>query len=243
MSLLAWYKLNDNAANTVVADASGNGNHGTAAANTDTKTAIGKVGRALTFNGTTDQVTLGSLAIASNAPFTAALWHYITSFIQAYPEPIRLQDSNSAVCFEVGLSTATNWLGHFFGGNGAGWCRRKSNVPSASFVGVWAHYAITYNGAGATTPGNFVLYYNGSVQDTNEASSFTAQANTSILSPQQLGWTDLAGLLDDVRLYNEALTAAQIKAICNAGMGSSRPYPWNPTIVRPTIQPLILRAA
>jgi hypothetical protein len=50
------------------------------------------------------------------------------------------------------------------------------------------------------------------------------------------------GAIDDLRIYNEALTASQIAAIYNNDMGLGRPYPWQPEIVRPTIRPLILRS-
>jgi hypothetical protein len=53
---IAWWKLDDNASSTTVADSSGNGYTGTAYANTDTKTTTGVLNGALRFDKSSDYV-------------------------------------------------------------------------------------------------------------------------------------------------------------------------------------------
>jgi len=47
-----------------------------------------------------------------------------------------------------------------------------------------------------------------------------------------------AGLIDDVRIYNEALSPEKIQAIYRDRRG--RPYPWQQKIIQPTIQSILL---
>jgi prepilin-type N-terminal cleavage/methylation domain-containing protein len=72
---LGVWHMADNASNKTVVDSTG-GDNGTAKANTSTKTTTGKVNGALTFNGTSDYVDLGSnvgsFALSNN--FTIAAW-------------------------------------------------------------------------------------------------------------------------------------------------------------------------
>ncbi len=56
--IVAHWRMNDNAANTRVKDESPNINHGTAQQNTSALTTAGKVGTALSFNGSTDKITV-----------------------------------------------------------------------------------------------------------------------------------------------------------------------------------------
>jgi biopolymer transport protein ExbB len=69
-----WH-LADNATNTTVKDSTSNANNGTAAANTSTKHVTGEIGGALSFNGTSDKVALGSTGIPTgNSSYTLSAW-------------------------------------------------------------------------------------------------------------------------------------------------------------------------
>ena len=78
--------------------------------------------------------------------------------------------------------------------------------PSASPVGAWTHVALTYNGS------QLRLYVNG-VQVASGAASGAIQSSTS---PLWIGGNQpygeyFKGLIDDVRVYNRALTPAEIQ--------------------------------
>jgi hypothetical protein len=79
---------------------------------------------------------------------------------------------------------------------------------TATALNAWTHLASTYDGA------NLRLYVNG-VQVASKAVTGSIKASTGVL---HIGgnsiWNDewFAGLIDEVRLYNKALTVAEIQA-------------------------------
>ena len=88
-------------------------------------------------------------------------------------------------------------------GSGESWI----SGPSASPVGSWTHVALTYDGS------LLVLYVNG-VQVASTAVSGLIQASSS---PLWIGGNQpygeyFKGLIDDVRVYNRALSQAEIQA-------------------------------
>ena len=94
-------------------------------------------------------------------------------------------------------------------------------VPSGSVLAspalvanTWTHLAATYDGT------TIRLYVNG-VQKATAASASTLLASAG---PLRLGGNSIwgeyfAGKLDDVRIYDKALTAAQIQADMNTAVG------------------------
>jgi hypothetical protein len=95
-------------------------------------------------------------------------------------------------------------------------------------AGTWSHLAVTYD---RTT---LRLYVNG----TQVASkAYTASIQTSA-NPVQIGGDSLysqyfSGMIDEVRIYNVALTAAQIQADMNTPIATSLPPP--PDTTPPTV--------
>jgi hypothetical protein len=74
-SCVAHWKMNDELATTVVVDSSGNGYYGTAQQNTSVLHTTGKVGGALTFNGTTDYIDTGNAFQSTfRDSFSVNLW-------------------------------------------------------------------------------------------------------------------------------------------------------------------------
>jgi hypothetical protein len=87
-------------------------------------------------------------------------------------------------------------------GGGVSWI----SGPSASPVGSWTHVALTYSGS------QLVLFVNG-VQVASAAVSGAIQASSS---PLWIGGNQpygeyFAGLIDDVRVYNRALSQTEIQ--------------------------------
>ena len=74
-NFLGVWHMADNASNKTVVDSTG-GDNGVAQANTNTKTTTGKIDKALTFNGSSDYINMGSnvgsFSLASN--FTVSAW-------------------------------------------------------------------------------------------------------------------------------------------------------------------------
>ena len=189
----------DEGSGTTVTDASGNGNTGTL---TDTTwSTTGKYGGALKFNGTNALVTIPD----------AALLHLTTGMtLEAWVDPSAVSAAWRDVVYKANdnfylEATSTNGslpdAGTIAGGSYAdafGTAKLTANT--------WAFLTETYDGS------TLRLYVNG----TQVASTAHTGAITTSTNPLQIGGDSLygqyfAGLIDNVRVYNVALTAAQIQ--------------------------------
>lgn len=104
--------------------------------------------------------------------------------------------------YSVGASDGTNAV--------------EATFPATLGGTSWTHLAGTYDGA------NWKLYVNGALVATT-AGSIGASVITNgdwAIGSTGMGWTDYyAGGIDEVAIYNKALTAAQIKAHFDASVG------------------------
>ena len=234
MSLQAHYKLDDNAASTVVADASGNGYPGTAARNTDQTSAVGKVGLGYNANGTSDAVTVARFA--PTGAVTYAAWLKPTA-LGSY-RGILSQRGNAAGDFVLrsGVTAGSGTL-TFLRWTGVENALQTWASVRTLVTGSWQHIVVVYDGSAT-----LVVYINGVPESiTATTANVTLTAESFFIGFQGTTW--FSGILDDVRVYNEALTAQQVAAVYNGGRGSPRPVPWQRRLVQPTIRQLIRGAA
>ena len=200
--LVAAYGFNEGAGTTVT-DISGNGNNGTISG--ATWTASGKYGNALVFNGGNALVTINnSASLQLGTAMTLEAWVNPSVVNNAWRDVIYKGNDNY---FLEGTSGdgGVPVVGGTFGGsdvalNGAG------VLP----VNTWTHLAATYDGT------TMRLYVNG-VQVASQAQTGAMAASTN---PLQIGGDSLygqffQGTIDEVRIYNVALTAAQIQTDMN----------------------------
>ena len=101
------------------------------------------------------------------------------------------------------------------GGGTLGGTVRWIGGPTASPIGSWTHIALTYNGS------QLVLYVNG-VQVASAAVSGVIQASSSALwiGGNQPYGEYFNGLIDDVRVYNRALSQPEIQTDMSTPLGS-----------------------
>ncbi|MEQ1643361.1 MAG: FG-GAP-like repeat-containing protein, partial [Pyrinomonadaceae bacterium] len=203
-NMIAWYSAEGNA------DDRFGVNNGTLT-NGATATGAGKVGQAFSLDGTDDLVST-SLTIDYSAGATIDAW--------INPDG----SGNGAIVSDGGGSTSSNGMGLFvdagiirvFGTNGSG---INFLVDGPSVVpGSWSHLAVTWDGT--TAAGGVKLYVNGVQAATGQAVS-TVGAGTS---PFGIGGDNVAayeynkfdGLIDEVEVFNRALTATEVANIYNA---------------------------
>ena len=99
-----------------------------------------------------------------------------------------------------------------------GGTQKKATAPSALPVNAWTHLAMTYSGA------RLLLFING----VRSASKSTTGAMPNSTGPLRLGGTAVsssqwfAGSLDELRVYNRALSESEIQADMNAPVGAHR---------------------
>jgi len=190
----------DEGSGTVVNDASGNENNGTISG--ATWTTSGKYGNALIFNGTSALVTINNApSLQLTSGMTLEAWVYPTTVSNVWRDVIYKGNDNYYV---EGTSTNSSLP--------AMRCTLGSplygTVPLT--VNTWAHLAATYDGA------TMRLYVNG----TQVASRAQTGAIATSTYPLQIGGDSIygqyfAGLIDEVRIYNQALSVAEIQSDMN----------------------------
>jgi hypothetical protein len=204
-SCIGHWKMNDNAANTTVIDSSGSSHNGTAQQNTNVLYTAGKINGALTFNGTTDYVAIGD--IIGTGAYTKVAWVKLESSTMAYGHNI-LSGSPSQAFW------APNWYGNkLSAGHNSVWNQVQDSenlVP-----GAWYFVAVTYDATAQT----LTLYKNGTPVATGATTTPQPLTELSIGRYDNTA-TYLKGSIDNVMLFNRALTGNEIAALYNAGAGT-----------------------
>lgn len=216
-SLAAYWKF-DEGGTTTAADDTGNGNTGTLSGPV---WGTGKIGAgALSFDGVNDRVSMTNTAsitsISNN--FTLAFWVEPRATHQIDAETT----TGGAGVAGQRYVWGPNWFNNAGGGAGAGVSVGTNGVSvyehaanympaplvyQASLTG-WTHVAVVYENKQPK------LYVNGALVRTGLTSPRTAVG----IIPWGIGGADygyLDGQLDDLRLYNVALTAGEIAALAD----------------------------
>jgi hypothetical protein len=198
--------MNDNAASTVVIDDSGNGKNGTAMQNTSILHTAGKINGALTFNGTTDYVNVGN--VVGTGAYTKVAWvkrdagNYFNNIISSDNLSHALY-APSSQSFKLSAGHADPYT--------------QVQDPTPLDVNVWYFVAVTFDPA--VSSGRMVLYKNG--QKVSEASSVPTQsASTATYIGRFYTGYSFKGAIDDVMMFNRALTADEITTLYNQGNGT-----------------------
>ncbi len=210
--LVAAYGFSEGSG-TLVADLSGNANHGTISG--ATWTASGRFGSALSFNGLNSWVTVND---ANSLDLTTGMT------LEAWVNPRTLSSWREVVFKERtgGLSYAL--YANTAGNRPAGYIRLSSDVGLSGTlqlpVNSWTHLAVTYDGV------TLRLFVNG----TQVGSRAVAGSIPASTSPLRMGgnavWGEyFDGLIDEVRVYNRALTQAEIQNDMNTPVGAASPPP------------------
>lgn len=199
---IALYKLDGNAN-----DAGGTYN-GTPSNITYT---TGKIGQAAVFNGSSSAI-LASPKLAESGAYTISVWTKFNSTNQGF---IR-QGVTGDIAFDCGVNSSGNpYLASYYGSD---WVAKGNSVLSS---GQWYHIAYVFNYGGA-----FSIYVNGAMDTisyTYGSANFPNNSTTATIF--SIGGASFAynsayffsGALDSIRIYNRALSAAEVQAIYQAG--------------------------
>jgi hypothetical protein len=210
---------------TTAYDRSGSGNNGTLT-NGPTPT-FGKVGQALSFDGTDDYISVADPASGvldfGTGDFSISVWVKVMSSNSG--RLINKWNGSSSEGWILDVNTTTG------GSNSAGHIRfrmrdtAENNFDYAHNVsihdGEWHHIAVSLDRDSTT---GLVLYKDGAVagaaQDPTSVSgslSIAGALNMGALPSVVGGEAYFSGSIDEVRIYNRALSAAEITALYNQG--------------------------
>ena len=200
-----------------VADVSGAGNNGFLQGQTSTTTAIGKIGQALKFDGTDDYVNAGVLSITIASGYTVSAWiKNSNASLASFPQIITSDSSGSDRVFQFRLNTTGRLeLIRFDSSN--------TLIETITSLGInlndneWHHVTATFNSSVGS-----VLYIDGA-QSTSSPNT-TLNKDLGAAEPTLIGarrssnvTSFFGGPIDDVRIYNRALSAAEVLQLYNAG--------------------------
>jgi hypothetical protein len=207
--LLAWYSFNGNAN-----DGSGNGNNGTVNGATLTTDRFGNPNSAYSFNGISDFIVINNTTLANfgTSNFTIAGWvnpSYLTTpgtsaiFCKrntgVYGNFVEFDINNWKIKGEIDESSSGNY----------------SVVASTTSVGLNTWYFGVF-----VRESNIIrMYFNGNLEGTTTTPIIqninnTGQATIGDLSGGG-GYASLNGKIDDIRVYNRALSSCEIMALYN----------------------------
>jgi hypothetical protein len=193
----------DEGQGSVARDMSGNGNDGTI--NNATWTA-GRFGRALELNGIDANVEVEHSSVLSVEEFTLMAWVNVPGFIGAW-QTIATQNTDGPTRNYGLFINDVSGLVHYSFTSGNAW--QSFNATSNIVDGQWHHIAATYDKAA------FKCYVDGVVDGETPVDLTPDNADTVITIGSWVdgGW--LKGTIDEVALYNNALSEAEINAAMN----------------------------
>jgi hypothetical protein len=221
-SLVGGYAF-DEASGTAATDASGRGNAGTIGGATRT---TGRNGSALSFNGTNNSVSIpDSTSLDLTSGMTLEAWvnpAAVTSW-----RTVILKETTGDLAYAlysassyggVAATRPSAWIG---GGD--------IGATAALPANTWSHLATTWNGT------TWKLYVDGVEKATK---AFAGPIPVSA-GPLKIGgnaiWSEwFSGRIDDVRIYNRGLTAAEVARDRDTPVGGASPPP-PPDTTAPTV--------
>lgn len=188
---------------SLIRDLSGFGNNGTLVA--APLLVNGRVGNALSFNGSTQYVSVADAASLDVSSGTWAFWINLTADLGGSGAAIMYKtdtgpSANGVLCIHIarqvifGTRTAT----------GAG--QSEWDGPTIP-TGEWHHFIFTWISGGATTG-----FYDGIQQFSGSTAAFSFSTQPLYIAQTGDGapvFKTLDGLMDDVRVYNRPVTPAE----------------------------------
>jgi len=197
--LVAYWKF-DEGSGTTAFDSSGNGLDGTLMG--DTQWAAGKMGGALEFDGDGDYVDCGNNELFDiTDELTVSAWVNIRSVTAAWMAVVTKGDS----AWRISINNTTQGMHFAFEDGTRGW--QAANSTTELPLNEWHHVCGTYdlkNGAR--------IYLDGVLEGTNpDILGITHSTYNVYIGENEQAvnrWWD--GFIDDIQLYNHALTEGEI---------------------------------
>jgi PKD repeat protein len=209
--LVAAYGF-DERSGTTTADASVNRNNGTVS--NATWTTAGQFGSALSFNGSNSVVTVSdSASLDLTQGLTLEAWVFPTAL--GGWRPILFKPGGTLLCYVLQGSSNPSGVPSL----GLSVAYPNVMAPNPLPLNTWSHLAGTYNGV------TMALYVNG-VQVASQSQTGTLATSTDAVTiGGDTAGNDWSGLIDEVRVYNRALSASEIQADMNTSIGVPPPPP------------------
>ena len=195
-----WHLEEATGSGAYIKDSSNYANNGTPTGTTYTD---GKIGKARSFNGTGDQITVSDTGYP-----TGAASRTLSAWLKPSTNNARVAllygTGSAASAYYIVMINSTFCIGQWGGGDSCG--------PGGKTVDVWYHIALTYDGTTAK------LYVNGALEVSSTRAYNTSLSGTFYISGYSgAGGDNWHGIIDEVEIDNTARTADQIRQAFEIG--------------------------
>lgn len=212
--LLAWYPLNGNAA-----DSSGNENDGTLVGPTPTVDRFGAADGALSFDGQDDHVTTPLTGVLGDSARTISVWARVDSLGSTARDIVCYGTMAQGGSFKCRLVESSLMTGVQIDMNNA------AITYSAQIEdGRWHHYAWVLPPVASPAIDDVRVYRDGVLLSSasnvrNAGTQVSTMADQPVVVGATLGvsQTYFPGDIDDLRIYNRALSGREIAALLDEG--------------------------
>ncbi|HRD67655.1 MAG TPA: PKD domain-containing protein [Candidatus Competibacter sp.] len=209
--LVAAYNFEEASGETVV-DVAGKGNHGTI--KEAARSVSGKFGRALSFDGVNDWVTVNdSNSLDLTQGMTLAAWVYPTAALSGW-RSVLLKERTGGLTYALYANSDSNQPAASLN------IGSDQNLPGGSqlTVNAWVYLAATYDGVTER------LYVNGNQMASKAQTGNMTVSNGTLRIGGNSVWNEFfKGRIDEIRVYNRALSATELKADMNMPIATSSP--------------------
>ena len=207
--LVAAYSFDEGTGSTVT-DKSGNNNAGTIANATWT---TGRFGKALSFNGSNSMVSVADkTSLHLSTGMTLEAWVYPTAAMNAW-RAIIVKEQPDDISYYLYASSDKNQpaAGNFIG------AERTLYSGTQLPINAWTHLAATYDGSTQR------LYVNGAqVATRTQTGAIQTSTNPLRIGGDSLWDEYFQGRIDEVRIYNRALSVSEIQTDMNQAVGGAQ---------------------
>ena len=206
--LVGYWKF-DEGTGTSSTDSSGNNNPGSLISSPTWTT--GKVGGALSFNGSSNYITLASYPLSDMSVSNSGCAWILTSNISNSNEGGGARgafDFSPNANSGIRLAQSSGYVYFVYQSGGTTYSQRTNNVVLSN--NNWSYVCYVFNGSAITG------YINGALAATVTASN-NPYHTVRIIGASFTTAGRWLGNVDEVRIYNRALSAAEIYAFYNAG--------------------------
>ena len=212
--LVAYWKFDDGSGNTAT-DSAGI-NHGTLSG--DPTWTAGRISGALNFDGDGDYVSVGPVAPLAGNTVTAQAWIRTSEYAGIW-NPVLTQNAGNGYYFYISSGRPA-----FYIVVGAAYVQAISQ--DAINPNEWCHVAGTNDGS------NLKLYVDGQLKDSDNSTGFLGVSSNAYIGCEPASSLYFNGLIDDVRIYNRAVSESEFQDIANPMGRWSNKDSWRASVYR-----------
>lgn len=218
VNCVLYLKCNDSAANTIVDDSSTSNNDGNSVANTSTLTTTGEVNEALTFNGSTDYITVDdeSSLDFGTGNFTVSFWMNTTYYgntqflFYKHDGPTVQSDEGFNIYYYYGRigSQITDTSGN----------SKYQSGPTRLDDGSWHHVVVIFD----RSTDFMTCYIDRNLDYQKDISSVTGSISNNkalYIGKSYSTYYKYQGSLDIISIFNKALSFTEIGEMFNGTVG------------------------